>query len=250
MYRTLSNYSAPPVKYPLFRRDSLQVRNNGDAVIPVWHAAALVNGGTHQIENLQVVFDICPARVGDKFWGVVSSTLEPGQCGTMVINGVTPAFIASGYGKYVSPGINGLAAGHSGRAELLYHPTENDRPGILLLGGSTSYDYTGYFKLVHCGGVTFEVINGYAPDDEFCGHTDIPGFEDIPRFKFELPYNAATISLCVFHSRAEGYDVRFTIGEWNAGFTRRAIGNVYADGKIEQAYVAGGEIYFGRDYFL
>ena len=108
----------------------------------------------------------------------------------------------------------------------------------------------------HLESVSFEIINGYRPEDQYCGYTDIPGHEKIPRFEFVLKDLGATITLCVYEGADENgqnnatYRVAFTIGAWNDGFTRQAIGNAYIDGKVEQAYVSGGTIYFGRDWFL
>ena len=264
MYRTITSDAVPPVIYPAGRGNIIQVRNSTEKLIPVWNAAAIISDENVCAENGQAVFNIRPAEVKDRFWGVVTGNLEPGACGTMVVNGVTPAFIRTGAGRYVTPGVEGLSAANSGRGEILNHPTDTDIPGLILLGGSgNALEYIGYFKLVHKGWTEgdeqypiFEIINGYRPDDEFCGHTDIPGHEEIPRFEFVLKDLGATITLCVYEGADENgqnkgtYRVAFTIGAWNDGFTRQAIGNAYIDGTVEQAYVSGGTIYFGRDWFL
>lgn len=250
MHRVITNYSAPPVVYPSARGNIIQVRNRTKELIPVWSAAAIIDGEKFQTDSGQVIFNIRPAEVKDRFWGVVTGNLEPDQCGSMIVNGVTPAFIVSGAGRYATPGVDGISAGNSGRGEILFCPYDSDRPGVILLGGGgNALDYIGYFKLVHLEENVFEIINGYDEEDENCGRTDLPGCEKIPRFAFELPYNAATICLCVFHDE-NGYRTEFTVGEWNRGFAQQVIGNVYADGMVEQAYVAGGTIYFGRDWFL
>ncbi len=258
MYRATINDTVSPVIYPSGRSNIIPVRNSSKELIPVWHAAAIAGDEKVNPENGSVLFNVRKVELRDRFWGIVTGNLEPGECGSMVVSGVTPAFIPTGSGRYVTPGEEGLAAANSGRGEILNHPSDPEIPGMILLGGSgNSLEYIGYFKLVHKGWTegsgrypVFEIINGYDPESDFCGYTDIPGHEKIPRFEFVLKDLGATITLCVYSNDDGTYRTVFTIGEWNAGFTRQAIGNAYIDGRVEQAYVSGGTIYFGRDWFL
>ena len=238
--------------FPALPRSTVTVRNAGETTLPAWSAAAPVAGSDNRFSGSELFFDVIPASPSDRFWGVLTENISPGCCGTMVVNGVVPALIGEdeGIGEYAVPGENGLLPGSSGRAELLRRPGSSGEPGLIMLGvdSGSGFNYTGYFKIVNIEGARFEIINGYKDDDTICGRTDVPGFEEIPRFSFELAYNAATVALCLYRI-GENYDMQFTIGKWNDGFAQMMIGNVYADGKVEQSYM-GGTIFFGREWFL
>ena len=192
---------------------------------------------------------VCRYDAGDRFFGIVPQDIAPGEFGSCIISGPVEVPV-SGFGTMVSPAVDGqsFTACHNGGTTPLLYSSEGR--GIILLGANSGsgFNYTGYFKIVNIEGARFEIINGYKEDDTICGRTDVPGFEEIPRFSFELAYNAATVALCLYRI-GENYDMQFTIGKWNDGFAQMMIGNVYADGKVEQSYM-GGTIFFGREWFL
>lgn len=245
----------------LDRCTTIRVCNRTKETIEYWTPAVPIDG-----EKLlarpnpeHTLFNVKQADLSSRYWGIVPYSIPPGMEGIMIVNGVTPARFLGGSGRYVTSAKGGVMAGNSGTALLLARGTLPEKDydiSLIHLTQQNAYGYIGYFKIINTGWTegenprpTFEIVNGYDEEDENCGKTDLPGCEKIPRFAFELPYNAATICLCVFHDE-NGYRTEFTVGEWNRGFAQQVIGNVYADGMVEQAYVAGGTIYFGRDWFL
>lgn len=117
-------------------------------------------------------------------------------------------------------------------------------------GNPITSEYTGYFKIVHRGGRKFAVVNGYNTSDTICGRVDVPGWDSVPRFESELTENQ---NWAYVYLRAKKNDSKYdVVFETSATFNgpEVLIGIVYADGKVEQSYVGGGTIYFGREWFL
>ena len=198
---------------------------------------------TSEIESSPGIYKASPAQYDDGVWGIVESDLAFGESGFMLVSGVIRAAITGGgTGKYVYPLKGRLAAGDSGRGEIISPNGEDGFTTILLGGGSGIDKYRKYFKLTALGNHRFAVINGAEPSSKWCGTTRIPGCEYVPNFEFELTELIWTpVYLCALYDDAsDSYSVRFRLGSkstWYEGeFTNIQIGTVESDGSVSQTY--------------
>lgn len=160
-----------------------------------------------------------PAVNAELPWGIAREKVAPGEFGTMIVAGVTPALF-SGEGRRVTPAENGLTAGESGNGEVIFPAAEFDGetfPGLLILGSApaaataVSNDYSGIFKLQALSGNSVAVVLGSNPDHLYCGSTDVPGLNNILRTELVFTEKGLkNIYLLFFYDReTKKYSCRF-----------------------------------------
>jgi hypothetical protein len=110
-------------------------------------------------------FYIEPTTTDTGLWGITTGKISPQSSGTVVVSGIVNAMIAPGSGDFAVPNNGVLERSSSGSARVLYGGDfENDKPGMILLGGTSGSGYDGYFKLiafpdVENGGVRVHIVN-------------------------------------------------------------------------------------------
>jgi hypothetical protein len=238
--------------------------NNSHADIPAFSPVAVTgifqDGGTLQpMARLSGRAVLCGmAAVDDTYpWGIALQDIPAGSCGTIALYGTAPALF-SGSGRFASPSAAGLVAGENGSA-LIVAPPDGEYPGLVILGGASGAvetvapdEYYGYFKL-QLSGSNAVICNGYYPDTEYCGSTDVPGLGNIPRTELTLPENTAVcdIYLVFFFDRTERkYSASFMTYLPEDMVFFRLIGTINR-GRVLQTYKnADRMMNFGNEWYL
>ncbi len=230
------------------------------AFTPVAVTGIFQNGdGLQQLARLSGRAVLCGmAAVDDSGpWAIALQDIPAGKSGTIALYGAAPAFF-SGSGRFVSPSPAGLAAGESGSALILALP-DGEYPGLVILGGASSAaatiapdEYRGYFKL-QSSGSNAVICNGYYPDTGYCGSTDVPGLENIPRTVLTLPENTAVcdIYLVFFFDRTDRkYSASFMTYLPEDMVFFRLIGTI-DHGRVLQTYKNSDRMMnFGNEWYL
>ncbi len=243
----------------------VEVFNHSGVTIPAFTPAAVT--GCHLPDDpLQrncrlagkVLLEVVPAQNELLPWGIVIQDIQPGSSGVMIISGVVPAYF-TGNGRAVTPGSGGLIAGNCGNGLTLLVP-EKDLPGLIVLGGGSAAfgdEYRGYFKLEALSMTLLQICNGWQPDSEFCGRSDVPGLDNIPRMELEIPEALTAqlldIHLVFFYDRASKvYSVKLMYDLPEEMVFSCYIGS-FRYGRVTQQYKAEGEsdkMIFGNEWYL
>ena len=243
----------------------VQFFNRSEKTIPRFSAVALA--GIHPDDPLdpeeradgQAIFT-GEAAVDDSVpWGIAMEQIAPDTYGEVAVSGCVPA-IFYGTGKFVVPGSSGLTAGSSGSARVLLYPGVTDKqtavPGLLLLGAASpakDNEYFGIFKLGALSAQSLEVFNSYDPDSEYCGSTDVPGLNQIPRtvMTFEDGSYKEIFLAFFYDSDTRIYSCRFCTSLPENTVFSQLIGT-FQNGFINQIYRQSSDrrMIFGEEWYL
>lgn len=239
------------LRFPAVNRDVIQVFNETSEVIPAYTAAVI---SSVKRSESALLFFVTPAVSDTGVWGIAAEDIMPGSCGTLVVNGVTRAFITAGSGNYVLPSVAGLTAVSASKARIIYRTANAQTPGVILMGhAGDSSVYSGEFSIRYLGDRTFQVI---FPEHDYAGRTDLPGVEKVPIVTITVPENSngGDIILYACH-KDDKYSVVIMLKHSGANppdgyFDYVELGNVYPSGRVDQYYTRHEEIQFSRTWFL
>jgi hypothetical protein len=206
-----------------------------------------------------------PYTGNQKKWGILLSTLEPGEVGSYLVSGVVDVD-CSANGEFVMPDVKnpGKYSPAASGATVIAYDKENKIAKIALGVGNAVADtgYNGYFKIVHkgtdeLGGAVFEIVNGHDPEGQYSGYTDVPGCESVAKKTFAVYEGSVRVSLEVHAIRDNDenstlyYKVVFrTDDQSEQGFESVLIGYAYENGKVEQVYTEYDKIRISKDWYL
>jgi hypothetical protein len=110
-------------------------------------------------------------------------------------------------------------------------------------------EYTGYFKIIQTE-TGYAVVNGRNYNDPYCGTTDIPNKNYVPRTEFPSSFRGGIYLYAIYDKESEQYTV--TLGNLPSPSPSlyRQIGSIGDMYGIVQTYTDGWSINFGREYFL
>ena len=217
----------------------------------------------HEQENLwsrydgQVLVSGVPAVNDLYLWGIAADSVLPGEFGTLTVSGLTPAWFPAGC-RRVLPTPSGLAAGDGAEvvAECVEYSSGDRFPGIIRLGGVSGGDggYCGAFKLQAVSVQEAEIVYGMDPSREYCGRTDVPGLEFIPRGNLTLPEaRLYQIYLVFFYQRDENsrYTAEFLTEIPEDAVFYTPIGTFF-NGMVKQVLDTGSSetLFFGNTWYL
>lgn len=234
----------------------LTVFNNTDKLIPAY-TPVYISG--RKINNGELWCGVSVATTDEQNWGIVTADLAAnGGMGTMVISGAAQAYI-SGNGQFASPGADGkLVAGSSGKA-LILHPGDAQTPGIVQLGYSAGAkadnEYKGFFKIIRDNETSFSVVDGSDYDSDYCGYTDVPGCEMVPRTSFPFSGYFKIYLNFRLYGRDEAsnpiYLITLTTTPSPSGYLESIlVGSVSSDGVITQTLRTTETVWFNKDWYL
>lgn len=95
----------------------------------------------------QDYFYIEPTTTDTGLWGIATGNIAPNSSGTVVVSGIVNAMIAPGSGDFAVPYNGVLKRSSSGNARVLYGGDGEDKPGMILLGGTSGSGYAGPFAI-------------------------------------------------------------------------------------------------------
>ena len=197
-----------------------------------------------------------PAVSEDYPWGISLDEVQPGEYGRMVLVGTVPA-VFTGYGKRVTPTVNGLTAGDAGSAWIISkpinsYPEKESYPGMILLGGGSAAvdNYYGPFKLLAKSETEVEVMNGALEDAAYCGICDVPGLREVPRRTlFITDGGSHPIYIYFTYDENDGYSVEIDTQKPDDVLLWNLLGYFYK-GAVKQAYKKAGAMIFGDQWYL
>lgn len=240
---------------------SVEICNVSDETIPRFTAVSLLSPRELDRDALAARFsgllrmNVIPARDSVYPWAVAQEEVPPGGFGRAAVSGITPAYF-SGSGRYVSPSSAGLCAGSGGAAEVLapgYHSDGGSYPGLIVMSGVDTRDYRGIFKLCALSGHSLMIAHGADLQYPYCGYTDVPGCEFIPRTVLEITAaGAQTVSLQFFYDAAGGgYSASFHAGATPAGAVFGVVlGTFNAGTTVQIRRFTDDLLVFGNDWYL
>ena len=235
------------ISFPAANRSTIQLLNAGTELIAAGSAVAVLF-----VEDTSPgVFCAVPATSDEELWGIAAENIIPGTYGNVVLAGIVKAFIYGGSGNYAVPSVNGLTAGDSGKAQIIYCGTP-ETPGIVLLGGggrSGEKEYDGQFGIRFLGNRTFEVRYGKY---NYAGSTD---FGNVPVQTIVIPDTYSGDSMLRLYAcrNDNKYSVVIQLSglEYPQGyFDYVELGRCFATGTVYQYYTSYDRIDFGRRWFL
>lgn len=162
-------------------------------------------------------FYIDPTSGDTGLWGITTGKISPQSSGAVVVSGIVNAMIAPGSGDFAVPNNGVLHRASSGNARVLYGGDfENDKPGMILLGGTSgNSEYNGYFKLLAVPVITAEgqnafivrIVDGasYNPDT---GNSGVNRMKVNGRFTSVAPYSSEPLT-----NGSYDFFVRFSLGD-------------------------------------
>ena len=119
----------------------ISAMNETDTAIPSGAAVAIY----HNDEKDYFYIELATAT--DDFWGITVGIIPPNSSGTVVVSGIVNALISPGDGDFVVPYNGVLMRSTSGNARVLYGGDGEDKPGMILLGGTSGSGYAGPFAI-------------------------------------------------------------------------------------------------------
>ena len=234
------------ISFPAANRSTIQLLNAGTELIAAGSAVAVL----FVEDTFSGVLCAVPATSDEELWGIAAENIIPGTYGNVVLSGIVKAFIYGGSGKYAVPSVNGLTAGDSGKAQIIYCGTP-ETPGIVLLGGGGGgeKEYTGQFGIRFLGNRTFEVRYGRY---NYAGSTD---FGEVPVQTIVIPDTYIGDSMLRLYAcrNDNRYSVVIQLSglEYPQGyFDYVELGRCFANGTVYQYYTSYDRIDFGRRWFL
>ena len=257
------SYNATNVDNNNAPRFTVSVYNATEKVIFEGTAVVFADESEHPV--IENIVPCQPYEDSDEKWGVLLSTLNPGEIGEYLVSGIVEVD-CSGKGTHVSPSLSdpGVYVVSDTGATVLSYDAETKKAKIVLGVGNAVADtgYNGYFKIVHkgtdeLGGAVFEIVNGHDPEGQYCGYTDVPGCESVAKKTFAVYEGSVRVSLEVHAIRDNDenstlyYKVVFRTDDQSLpGFDSLLIGYAYENGKVEQAYKEDEVWRLRRDWFL
>lgn len=231
----------------------------------IYEGAAVVFSDESEHSSVEDIIPCQPYKADSEKWGVLLSTLNPGEIGEYLVSGIVDVDCPK-QGTHVSPSAsdpNVYTASDSG-ATVLSYDNETKKAKIVLGVGNAVADtgYNGNFKIVHkgtdeLGGAVFEIVNGHDPESQYCGYTDVPGCESVAKKTFAVYEGKVRVSLEVhaIHDNDENstlyYKVVFRTDDQSVpGFESVLIGYAYENGKVEQVYTEYDKIRISKDWYL
>lgn len=241
----------------------VQCFNVSETPLPRFQAVAIT--GVHASDGLldpedrawgQAVVTGIPA-VNDLFpYGIALEEILPETSGEVAVCGCVPAFF-SGTGKFVTPSSAGLTAGSSGSSGVVCYPQERAGygivPGLIRLGFShqvQSDEYFGAFKLRSLSAMSVEIFSSYEPEADFCGSTDIPGLDFIPRTVMNFEDLSRKNIYLVFFYENGVYRSEFRCDLPVEMVFYRLLGT-FQNGVVDQIWQSdSGRMIFGEEWYL
>lgn len=241
---------------------SVEFCNISTQVIPCFAAVSVT--GTYSGSEVQWHWSrpdghalVCgvPAENELQLWGISMDEVAPGEFGTLIVSGLAPAYFPAGC-RQVSPSPSGLNAGNGAEvvADVCEYAGGESLPGIILLGRSRENSaYNGVFKLQRVSSTELEIVYGRDPERNYCGFTDVPGWDVIPKTKLILPENKDhLIYLTFFYDPdARVYSAEFLTEIPDEAVFYRNIGT-FRNGMVSQALDIGSSetLIFGNEWYL
>jgi hypothetical protein len=194
------------------------------------------------------------ASVTEQF-GILTSDLAPDEVGSCVISGPVKVEISGG-GNFASPdpaNPGKMIAGTSGSPVVF---RISDTAAIVNLGGGSGSavdEYNGPFKLQAVSPTEIEIVCGPNPSADFSGHSDVPGFYDVPKLKVTVDIATAGTYIYLYfdyNKETKKYSAHLDIGSVPKDIILfRRIGGIN-QGKIYQSYKIDGQMRFSDDFYL
>lgn len=250
------SYSVSPHRFKSHDSNTISVYNDSDEVIPAWTAVRPGELFSRNDISGKVVFYAVIAENDSLPWGVVTTCINPGCFGNLLMSGVVPALVNGGVcGELVSPVDGELYPSASGRAEIL-EPGDEYAPGLILMGAASGGEngYEGQFKVEVKDSNTCRVFWGIARSSGICGTTDVPGFEDgIPTAEVSIPESGKLYMNFEKDETGDGYSLYFdgtgeaVLNKLLCSFDEDEEGNIKG---VTQLFTDNDGIKFSREYFL
>lgn len=189
-------------------------------------------------------------------YGVLETTLSPGEFGSCIVVGPARVKIYTGSGKYAKPNPNDPESwevnDNDGFPILFKWSEASQNYALINLSASSgeSEAYMGFFKLESLSKTQVRIV--YPGSTTYCGKTDVPGADVIPISVIDVPEGSQNIYLCFKYEKYLKYSHWFAAGKNPPDdadiFTM--IGT-FDNGYIYQALRIGDSILrFGDDWYL
>jgi hypothetical protein len=231
----------------------ISVYNAGESTIAIGTAVNIV-GSPVEIDDPSPCLPFFDENMP---WGVVSNSIDTGECCSCVVSGPVKVQINDTGGDYAEPDPNNPE---------LFKTAQNGVPivtrtkeyAVINLGGGSAVvpqnEYYGMFKLVAMSTVSVKIVNGYNSASSYCGATDVPGLNTIPVTELLLDDKQEwKIYLAFFYDTdTKTYSAEFVTELPGTEVFSQLIGT-FRRGKVDQIYrlePGVGRMIFGEDWYL